>query len=133
MEVADFTPRSQIHLAAGQLLVAVDEFQQRRFPLPVAAHDADAVALANLQRLVVEDFAVEPFKGLGASSTERTSMLPLSVASSERTRGLRFLGTRALSAFNSLLHALNRPGCLAEMDLSYLFARFICCTAPIVD
>ena len=35
--------------------------------MPVAADDADAVTLTDFQRLVVEDFAVEPLKGLGAA------------------------------------------------------------------
>ena len=64
MEVADFATGRQIHLPAGQPLVAVDEFQERRLPLPVAAHDADAVTLTNFQRLLVEDFSVKSFKDL---------------------------------------------------------------------
>ena len=47
-------------------------------------------------------------------------------------RGLRFLGTRALSAFSSCC-IRSIILCLAEMDLSYLLARFICAMAPMVD
>ena len=64
VEVANFTPGCQVHLPAGQPLIAVDEFQERRLSLAVAADDADAVALANLEGLVVEDFPFKAFKDL---------------------------------------------------------------------
>ena len=59
-------------------------------------------------------------------------MLALSVASRERMSGLRFLGTRSRRALSSCCMR-SIILCLAEMDLSYLLARFICAMAPIVD
>ncbi len=64
VEITDFATGSEVNGATGQLLITVDEFQQGRFPLAVAAHDADAITLAHLQGLVVEDFAVKALKRL---------------------------------------------------------------------
>ena len=73
-----------------------------------------------------------PSKVLVASTSSKTSMLALSIASNVRTSGFRFFGTRDLSALSSCCIRVIIL-CFAEIDLSYLLARFICWIAPVVD
>ena len=107
VEVADFAAGCQVHLAVGQLLVAVDEFEQRGFPLTVAAHDADAVALADFQILVVEDLPVQPLKGLRAAFDVEHVHAGLVGGFEGEDERLALLGDAGFERLQFLLHALD--------------------------
>ena len=107
VEVPDLASRCQVHLAAGEFLVTVDEFQQRGFALTVPSNDADAVSLSNLQRLVVEYLSVKPVKRFGAAFHGQHVHATFIGRFQGKDEGFALLGHASLERLQFLLHALD--------------------------